>query len=84
MRCSAESEEMECLPLHSFLGCAAAFFLKIFVFSGAFAKYLENKSVQILRNVLLMYSHMGIIRLRKYLKGGALYGNKISESLCSH
>ena len=40
MRCSAESEEMECLPLHGFLGCAAAFFLKIFVFSGAFAKYL--------------------------------------------
>jgi len=25
MRCSAESEEMECLPLHGFLGCAAAF-----------------------------------------------------------
>jgi len=63
MRCSAESEKMECLPLHGFLGCAAAFFFKIFVFSGAFAKYLENKSVQILRKVLQKVVRLFIIRL---------------------
>jgi hypothetical protein len=54
---------MECLPLHGFLGCAAAFFLKIFVFSGAFAKYPENKSVQILRKVLQKVVRLFIIRL---------------------
>ena len=49
--------------LHGFLGCAAAFFLKIFVLSGAFAKYLENKSVQILRKVLQKVVRLFIIRL---------------------
>jgi hypothetical protein len=63
MRCSAESEETECLLLHGFLGCAAAFLLKIFLFSGAFAKYLENKSVQILRKVLQKVVRLFIIRL---------------------
>ena len=78
MRCSAESEETECLPLHGFLGCAAAFFLKIFLFSGAFAKYLENKSVQILRKIYLQNCMRHMIQLLEFLRHifHSLYGRQ--------
>ena len=60
---AVSADTLDRLPLHGFVGCAAAFVLKIFVFSGAFAKDLENKSVQILRKVLQKVVRLFIIRL---------------------